>query len=53
MGSSGSGRISDYPGSSSSSTKGGEAGGGGVVGGADDRCARALSVRLEDKDRAV
>ena len=52
MGSSGSGRISDYPGSSSSSAKAGESGGGGVVGGAEDRCAKAFSARLEDVEQS-
>lgn len=42
MGSSGSGRISDYPGSSTST-----GGGGGTTGGSD-RCAQAFAVALED-----
>lgn len=42
MGSSGSGRISDYPGTSSMN---GDSGGGGQP---EDRCGRAFSVRLED-----
>jgi hypothetical protein len=47
MGSSGSGRISDYPGTS----RGGGSGSGGAEGGGgqpEDRCGRALSVTLED-----
>jgi hypothetical protein len=47
MGSSGSGRISDYPGTSG----GGGQGGGGVGGGGgqpEDRCGRAFSASLED-----
>ena len=48
MGSSGSGRISDYPGSS----RGGGSGGGSSGGRGDqppqDRCARAFSTHLED-----
>ena len=47
MGSSGSGRISDYPGSSSSGAGGGPGGGSGD-GGAIDRCSRAFNARLED-----
>jgi hypothetical protein len=46
MGSTGSGRISDYPGSSKSREGSGDSNGGG--GGTDDRCARAISVALED-----
>src|ERR1700758_5867584 len=48
MGSSGSGRISDYPGSSGkgSSTSKGD-GGGGDAGGSD-RCGQAFAVALED-----
>lgn len=45
MGSSGSGRITDYPGSSA--TSGSSGGGDGDSGGAD-RCAKAFSVKLED-----
>ena len=53
MGSSGSGRISDYPGSSSS----GQAGGTGQAGGgngdaASDRCNKAFSARLEDVEQS-
>jgi hypothetical protein len=48
MGSSGSGRISDYPGSSSQGKSGGSAGGGTP----QDRCARAFSARLEDVERS-
>src|SRR6185437_5263017 len=47
MGSSGSGRISDYPGSSQSKSGGGKGGGS-----QDDRCARAFSARLEDVERS-
>lgn len=51
MGSSGSNRISDYPGSSSSSGKpGGSAGGGGDS--TEDRCARAFSADLEDVEHS-
>lgn len=52
MGSSGSGRISDYPGSSSSGTSGGSAGQGSGDRGAEDRCAKAFSVRLEDVEQS-
>ena len=45
MGSSGSGRFSDYPG-----TGGPKAGSGGK--GSDDRCARAFSVSLEDVEHS-
>ena len=45
LGSNGSGRISDYPGSSSSSGIGSGTGG---DGGAIDRCSRAFNTRLED-----
>jgi hypothetical protein len=48
MGSSGSGRISDYPGSSNDST--GNKGGG--SGGPEDRCARAFSAKLEDVEHS-
>lgn len=48
MGSSGSGRISDYPGSSSPSKTGGSSGNGS---GAIDRCTRAFSARLEDVEQ--
>lgn len=44
MGSSGSGRITDYPGSSGSGTSTGGGGGGG----GSDRCAQAFAVALED-----
>lgn len=47
MGSSGSGRISDYPGSSGGSGSG-SGGDGGGDGPQDDRCARAFNVSLED-----
>jgi hypothetical protein len=50
MGSSGSGRISDYPGSSSQGKRGGA--GGGNDGPPEDRCARAFSVRLEDVEQS-
>ncbi len=50
MGSSGSGRISDYPGSSSQDQPGGGAGSNG--GPPEDRCARAFSVRLEDVEQS-
>lgn len=68
MGSSGSGKISDYPGSSSSSKGGsgkgntgnGGAGGrgatktsgGGKPSGTDDRCAKAFSAKLEDVEHS-
>lgn len=55
MGSTGSGRISDYPGSSSYRPGGGGPGGGGPGGGGpgdSDRCARAFSVNLEDVERS-
>jgi len=48
MGSSGSGRISDYPGSSSSGNSGEGSGGGSQL----DRCARAFNARLEDVERS-
>lgn len=44
MGSSGSGRLSDYPGSSGSGS-GSSTGGGG---GGSDRCSQAIAVALED-----
>jgi hypothetical protein len=47
MGSSGSGRISDYPGTSSSS-----GGSGSVNTGAQDRCAKAFNARLEDVEQS-
>lgn len=47
MGSSGSGRISDYPGSSKTESSSGGKGGGGN-GGGSDRCAQAIAVSLED-----
>jgi len=50
MGSSGSGKISDYPGSSPSGDSGGEGGGGNA--GAEDRCAKAFSARLEDVEQS-
>jgi len=50
MGSSGSGKISDYPGSSSSSESGGQ--GSGNDAGAEDRCAKAFSARLEDVEQS-
>jgi hypothetical protein len=46
MGSSGSGRISDYPGSSGTGS-GTSTGSGGSAGGSD-RCAQAIAVALED-----
>src|ERR1700674_5443842 len=49
MGSSGSGRISDYPGSSSQNKPGGTGGGDGSK---EDRCARAFSARLEDVEQS-
>jgi hypothetical protein len=49
MGSSGSGRISDYPGSSSQEESNGD---GGSKGGKDDRCARAFNVILEDVEQS-
>lgn len=48
MGSSGSGSISDYPGSSPQGKSGGGAGGGSQ----EDRCARAFNTRLEDVERS-
>ena len=52
MGSSGSGRISDYPGTprggGGSGGGDGQGGGSGGDGEPQDRCGRALSVRLED-----
>lgn len=50
MGSSGSGRIGDYPGSSPEN-KNGDGGGAGGAGG-DDRCARAFNVQLEDIEQS-
>lgn len=50
MGSSGSGRISDYPGSSSSSKSSGSKGS--EDGGAQDRCDKAFSARLEDVEQS-
>ena len=50
MGSTGSGRISDYPGSSSSRKSGGTGGGNGDA--AEDRCAKAFSTRLEDVEQS-
>jgi hypothetical protein len=47
MGSSGSGRISDYPGTSQASGDASQGDGGGQQP-PEDRCARAFSVRLED-----
>ena len=47
MGSSGSGRISDYPGSSSKGSASSTSGSGGS-GGGPDRCAQAIAVILED-----
>lgn len=48
MGTSGSGRISDYPGSS----KPGQSGGSGGGRGPEDRCARAFSVDFEDVEQS-
>lgn len=50
MGSSGSGKITDYPGSSPSGRSGVE--GGGSNTGAEDRCAKAFSARLEDVEQS-
>ena len=50
MGSSGSGRISDYPGSSSRGGSGGANGGNGDL--PEDRCARAFTTRLEDIEQS-
>ena len=47
MGSSGSGRISDYPGSSGTGSGASKGGGDGSAGGSD-RCAQAIAVALED-----
>jgi hypothetical protein len=55
MGSSGSGKISDYPGTSrgNGSGSGGQDGGaGGGDGQPEDRCGRALSVSLEDVEHS-
>lgn len=52
MGSTGSGRISDYPGSSSKGGSGAGAGGGGGGGPPEDRCARAFHARLEDIEQS-
>ena len=51
MGSRGSGRISDYPGSSSSRTSGGT--GSGNEDAPQDRCARAFTTRLEDVEQSA
>lgn len=48
MGSSGSGRISDYPGSSGGGPSGAGDGGGSGGGQPEDRCSRAFAVSLED-----
>jgi hypothetical protein len=48
MGSRGSDRFSDYPGSSNPRSSGGKGGGGGGDDTPVDRCARAFSVTLED-----
>lgn len=60
MGSSGSGRISDYPGTSrrggGSGGGDGQGDGGGAGGGGgqpQDRCAKAFSVRLEDIEHST
>jgi hypothetical protein len=50
MGSTGSGRISDYPGSSSQGKPGGTGGSNGDS--PIDRCARAFSARLEDVEQS-
>src|SRR5271169_2555304 len=50
MGSRGSGRISDYPGSSSSSKSG--SAGGSHDSPVQDRCAKAFSVRQEDVEQS-
>jgi hypothetical protein len=50
MGSSGPGKLTDYPGSSSSG-KGGGAGGSNDEG-AQDRCGKAFSARLEDVEQS-
>lgn len=49
MGSSGAGRISDYPGSSSESNHGAGNGNGSPP---EDRCARAFNARLEDVEQS-
>jgi hypothetical protein len=49
MGSTGSDRISDYPGSSSGTSSGA---GGANDEAAEDRCGRAFSVRLEDAEQS-
>lgn len=51
MGSSGSGRLSDYPGSGRSKDKGGGSGGGKP--GSEDRCARAFGAELEDVEHST
>jgi hypothetical protein len=48
MGSSGTGRISDYPGSGKNGAGSGGGGGGGSPPGGDDICGKAFAVRLED-----
>lgn len=50
MGSSGSGRLSDYPGAKKSKGKGG---GGGGNPAPEDRCARAFSAQLEDVEHCA
>ena len=61
MGSSGTGKISDYPGSSKADDRksgggnggaGGSGGGASGGGGADDRCAKAFSTKLEDVEHS-
>jgi hypothetical protein len=49
MGSSGSGRFTDYPGSGSG--KAGNEGGGGAA--SDDRCGKAFSAQLEDVEQCA
>jgi hypothetical protein len=52
MGTSGSGRLTDYPGSSKPKTNGGDGEGGGGIPSAD-RCARAISANLEDVEHCT
>lgn len=52
MGSSGSGRLTDYPGSSSKPKPSGGGGGGGGDEPPEDRCARAINARLEDVEQS-
>jgi hypothetical protein len=54
MGSRGSGRLTDYPGSGKSNGKtGGDGGAGGSAPPQIDRCARAISANLEDVEQSA